>query len=81
MVFLKYLVEFTSEATRTVALFVGRFLIIDSIPLLVMDLFRCSVSSRFSFDRFWASRRGGRRETIMAGLIFIPLRSEAEISS
>ena len=36
MVFLKYLVEFTSEATRTMAFFVGRFLIIDSIPLLVM---------------------------------------------
>lgn len=80
MVFLKYLVEFTSEATRTVAFFVGRFLITDSIPLLVIDLFRCSVSSRFSLIGL-GYRRGERRATTMAGLISIPLRSEAEISS
>ena len=69
MVFVKYLVEFTSEATGTVAFFVGRFLITDSTPLKVIHLFRCSVSSRFSFDKFWVTRRGGRRATTMAGLV------------
>jgi len=54
--FFKCLVELTVKPSGPRLLFIWEFLIIDSICLLVIDLFGFSVSSWFSLGRFYVPR-------------------------
>lgn len=54
--FLKSLLELTSDAVRSIVLFVGRFLTTNTISLVHIRLFKLSISSWVGFGNLGLSR-------------------------